>query len=227
MRAKHSKQQGFFTTIATKISHEDRNRLAAIANGFGMSMYELLQALLMAIVRYFDVGSLITYEHNAMMNAFANTIFSLKDSYSPISLQGNKKRTISHAILFMEQNLCSRPQLLAIDKDTSGNLMESYNIDTMLSNFMGALDNEALQAIRREQEKQGYFSLAHTLHEIILQRTDKPADSMSQEIESMFKDVRTTTGEKVNEDLYYKRIKNKWEEYTAPTPHKGMHKVEL
>lgn len=91
----------------------------------------------------------------------------------------------------------------------------------MLSDFMGALDPEALQAITREQKKQGYFSIAHTLHELILQRSEKPADIMSQEIADMFTDTRTTTGEQVNEDVHYRRKHNRGEEYTAPTPEKN------
>lgn len=97
----------------------------------------------------------------------------------------------------------------------------------MLSDFMGALDPEALQAITREQKKQGYFSIAHTLHELILQRAEKPADSMRQEIADMFTDARTTTGEQVNEDIYYKVKQNRGEGYTAPTPTKKRYKVEL
>ena len=224
---KQKEGNGYYLHVGTKITYSDREKLDVIAKGMGMTIYQLLQALMLAVVRYFDTGSLITYEHNAMLNAFANTLFSLKDSYSPLSLNGHEKRTVNRAILLVEQPPRKQPQLMAVSKDPYGNIIESYNFDTMLSDFMGALDPEALQAIIREKKKQGYFSIAHTLHELILQRTDKPADSMSQEIADMFTDVRTMTGEQVNEDVHYKGKYNIGEEYTAPTPRKTRHKVEL
>lgn len=226
-RAKQKEGNGYYLHVGTKITYSDRDKLDVIAKGMGMTLYQLLQALMLAMVRYFDAGSLITYEHNAMLNAFANTLFSLKDSYSPLSLNGHGKRTVNHAILLVEQPPMKQPQLMAVSRDQYGNLIESYNFDTMLSDFMGALDPEALQAITREQKKQGYFSIAHTLHELILQRAEKPADIMSQEIADMFTDARTTTGEQVNEDVHYNRKYNKGDDYTAPTPHKRRARADL
>jgi len=226
-RAKQKEGKGYYLHVGTKITYSDRDKLDVIAKGMGMTLYQLLQALMLAMVRYFDAGSLITYEHNAMLNAFANTLFSLKDSYSPLSLNGHGKRTVNHAILLVEQPPMKQPQLMAVSKDQYGNLIESYNFDTMLSDFMGALDPEALQAITREQKKQGYFSIAHTLHELILQRAEKPADIMSQEIADMFTDARTATGEQVNEDVHYNRKYNKGDDYTAPTPHKRRVRADL
>ena len=227
MREKSEPRNHYYTTIATKVSKADKAKLVSIADGFGMTFYELLQALLLAMVRYFDTGSLVTYEHNAMINAFANTMFVLKDSYSPLSIRGHEKRVISRAFLLVEQRPRKQPQLLEVSKDHCGNLIESYNFDTMLSDFMGALDPEALQALTREQQKQGYFSIAHTLHEIVMQHTDPPADMMSNEISEMFTDARTGTGEKVNENIYYRQKHNIEKEYTAPTPRKKRLKVEL
>lgn len=227
MREKSETRNHYYTTIATKVSRADKAKLVSIADGFGMTFYELLQALLLAMVRYFDTGSLVTYDHNAMINAFANTMFSLKDSYSPLSIRGHKKRTISRAFLLVEQRPHKQPQLLAVSKDHYGNLIESYNFDTMLSDFMGALDPEALKALKREQQKQGYFSIAHTLHELVMQRTPAPADTIREEIAEMFTDKRTTTGQQVNIDTHYKRGHNRWEDTTTPTPAKKRHKVEL
>ncbi len=229
MREKREPRNHYYTTIATKVSRADKAKLVSIADGFGMTFYELLQALLLAMVRYFDTGSLVTYDHNAMINAFANTMFALKDSYSPLSIKGHEKRTISRAFLLVEQRPHKQPQLLAVSKDHCGNLIESYNYDTMLSDFMGALDPEALQALNREQQEQGYFSITHTLHELLMQHAPAPtpADMISQDVAEMFTDERTTTGEQVNNDIHYKRKHNRWEDTTTPTPAKKRHKVEL
>ena len=63
--------------IQTKICQADKDKLTKIADGFSMTIYQLLQALLLTIVRYFDSESIVTEEHNIMMNAFANAIFAL------------------------------------------------------------------------------------------------------------------------------------------------------
>lgn len=86
-RAKQKEGNGYYLHVGTKITYSDRDKLDVIAKGMGMTLYQLLQALMLAMVRYFDAGSLITYEHNAMLNAFANTMFQLKDSYSPLSIK--------------------------------------------------------------------------------------------------------------------------------------------
>lgn len=204
MKAKHEAQRGYYTTIATKISHADKAKLVSIAEGFKMSFYELLQALLLALVRYFDAESLVTYDHNAMMNAFANTIFSLKGSFSPLSLTGHEKRNINRAILFVQQNPKQLPQLLAVSKAHDGNMKETYNFDTMLYEFLRSIDNEVLQTLCEEKASRGYFSLLQTLHDIVLERTPLH-DQMADEIAEMFTDIRPTTGEHINNEVFYRR----------------------
>lgn len=227
MRAKHEAQQGYYTTIATKIAIADKKKLATIAEAFGLSFYELLQSLLLAIVRYFDTESHITYENNTMLNAFGNILFSLDGSFSPLLLSGHDRQRVNKAILLVERPNKARPQLLEVCKHDGGELMETYNYDTMLTDFLNACDTQVLEALQSQKEKLGFFSLMHTLHETILQRTDKPETQMSKEIGEMFADCRTTTGEMVDNEVYYKRVYNRGKDYTAPTPHKTKHKVEL
>lgn len=216
-----------YTTIATKISCTDKKKLLTIAEAFGLSFYELLQSLLLAIVRYFDKEALITYENKMMVNAFGNIMFTLTDSYNPLQIRGNESQTIQKAIVLVGRAKKSKPQPLMISKNHDGNLTESYNIDTMLNDFLSASDGEALEALNNYREKYGYFSLQQALHDIILQRTDKPDEVMSKEIGEMFTDCRTTTGEMVNDEVHYKKVYNKGGDYTIYTPHKDMLKVEL
>ena len=226
-RTKHDAQKGYYTTIATKISHSDKAKLVAVADRFGMTFYELLQALLLATVRYFDSESVITDEHAAMMHAFEDSIFSTRGSFSPLSIKGHEARTISRALLFVEQKPGERPQLLAVSRAPGGKLTESYNFDTMLCGFMEAVDPEALRALQKEQGKQGYFSIAHTLHEVAMRLTESPADTIANEIAEMFTDARTSAGEEINEDVFYKRKMRQWEHSGIPTPHAKRHIVEL
>lgn len=218
MIEKSESRNHYYTTIATKVSKADKAKLVSIADGFGLSFYELLQALLLAIVRYFDQDSLISYESNTMLNAFATVMFSNAGSYSPLSIRGHERERIKNAILFIERPNKEHPQMLAVSKNGNGDLLESYNFDTMLADFMEAYDPELLNLLEDERKRLGYFSIGHTLHELLLQRATPPADKMSEEINTMFQDVRITSGQQINEDVRYKRKNNNYgQDYTTIT----------
>ena len=218
MRTKHDATNGYFSTVATKISLADKVRLNRIADGFNMTLYELLQALLLSIARYFDKGSVVTYEGNTLLNALGNIMFASADSFSPMALK-NRQQYVSNAILFVQHKKGQRPQLIETHTDTQGNLIESYNYDGMLSAFLGCLDPDALKYLKDEAKRLGYFSITHTLHELILQRATPRADRISEEVNELFSDIRISTGQQTNEDIHFKRKKNTGEEYTTITQH--------
>lgn len=220
MRANHDPQAGYYTTIATKISLADKVRLSRIADGFGLSLYELMQGLLITMARYFDKGSAVTYEGNTLLNALGNIMFANADSFCPMALKNRQKQHVSSAILFLQREQGQRPQLIEVHTDTQGNMIENYNYDGMLSAFLDSLDPDALQRLKDEAKRNGYFSITHTLHELIMQRTTPKAEAMSAEVQDLFSDVRIVTGERPNEETHYKRKPNKGNEYTRPTPHK-------
>ena len=86
----------------------------------------------------------------------------------------------------------------------------------MLADFMEAYDPEILNALKDEQKRLGYFSIGHTLHELVLQRATQPADMMSEEITGMFQDMRITSGQKTNEDIFYQQKQNRYgEDYST------------
>ena len=224
---KHDAANGNSTTIATKISLADKVRLWRIAQGFGMTLYEMMQGLLVAMARYFDKGSIVTYEGNTLLNALGNVIFASKDSFSPMALKGRQQQRVCNAILFLQRNESQRPQLMEAQIDRQGNIVESYNYDTMLSAFLSCLDPDALQRLKDEAQRQGYFSITHTLHEIIMQRTaDTKADNISTEVRELLADERIPTGQKKNNDTHYKRKQNRGNDYTTITPRK-TYKADL
>ena len=222
MRVKHDAANGNFTTIATKISLADKVRLWRIAEGFGMTLYELLQALLLGMARYFDKDSIVTDEGNSLLNAIGNIMFASKDSFSPMALKGRQQQRVSSAILFLQRRVGQRPQLIETHPDKQGNMVESYNYDTMLSAFLSCLDPDALQRLKDEAQQKGYFSITHTLHEIIMQRTaNTKADTISAEVRELFADERIPTGQRINEDTYYKSKHNRGNDYTTITQRKN------
>lgn len=225
---KHNSENGYFTTIATKISLADKVRLSRIAEGFGMTLYELLQALLLSMARYFDNGSAVTYEGNTLLNALGNIMFANADSFSPMALKNRQKQHVSNAILFLQRAPGQRPQMVEVHTGTQGSMIESYNYDGMLSAFLGCIDPDGLQRLKDEAKRIGYFSITHTLHELIMQRTPTTiTDNMSAEVQELFSDVRIATGEQPNEETHYRRKRNMSDDYAAPTPHKRRARADL
>ena len=221
MRVKHDAANGNFTTIATKISLADKVRLWRIAEGFGMTLYELLQALLLGMARYFDKGSIVTDEGNSLLNAIGNVIFDTKDSFSPMALKGRQQQRVCSAILFLQRKAGQRPQLMETQIDGQGNIVESYNYDSMLSAFLNSLDPDVMERLKVEAERKKYFSITQALHEIIMKRTDiTMEDTISAEVRELFDDVRIPTGQMTNQEIYYRGKHNRGEDYTTITKRK-------
>ena len=197
------------TTIASKISRADKQKLHAIADYLGLSFYSLVQSILMTIIRYWDRGAFLTAEHYVMVEAFANVLKSVSGSHIPLSARNNDKDHIVGAILFVERKNEAHPQLMAIRKDKDGNMSESYNYDTMLSDFLNAINPDCLQHLKDEAKHNGYFSITHTLCKMITQRsTSTKEDSLREEIAEMFNDIRIPSGQSINDDIYYRRKPN-------------------
>ena len=203
-RNKEQSNGGDFVTIATKVSKVEKERVKDIASAFNMSFYELLQSLLLALLRYFDSGSLVTYDHNCMMNALANTMYAINGSYNPLLKNGRENQCLDSAILFIGDNKKRRPQLLSISKNDDGQFVESLNFDKMVADFLKCVDPDAFMRLESKRVELGYFSITHTLHELIMQRTSK-TDEIKDEIAGLFTDKRIPTGQAVNEDIFYQK----------------------
>ena len=206
-----------FLTIASKVSKEDKEKIKAVASLFGMSFYELLQSLLLGMLRYFDIGRNSTYEDNCMMDALFVAIRSLQGSYCPLQKKGRENRRIKGAILFIEDSPKNRPQLLSVSMNEDGQMIESLNFDKMVSDFFGCLDPDGLKRLERLRDELGFFSITHTLHEIIMQHASC-IDENQEFIKELFEDKRIPSGQATNEDVVYKRRKRQnVDEYTTIT----------
>ncbi len=221
------RKTNYKTTIASKVSRADKQKLHAIADYLGLTFYQLVQSILMTIVRYWDRGGLLTAEHYTMIDAFGTVLKSSIGSYNPISARNSEIDHVKRAILFVERKPGQRPQLMEIHKDGQGNIMESYNYDMMLAAFLNAIDPDCLQRLKDEAKEHGYFSITHALCEILLKCSDRTEkDIMRADIAAIFSDVRTTTGQKLNEDTHYRR-KNNVGDYTTPTTRKETYRADL
>lgn len=210
-----SEKGNHMVTIASKVTIRDKEKIRAVAKAFGLTFYELQQSLLLAFLRYFDSDNVVTYDHNCMMNAFANTMYAMKDSYCPLNFRQDSQRSIKSAILFVKDSKKRIPQLLLVRQNEDGQLRETFNFDKMVLEFLGSVDPECLQRLENKKKELGYFSITHTLHEMILQRTNATED-IKNDIEEMFTDIRIPSGEAVNDDIYYRRAKRtNVDEYTT------------
>ena len=193
------------TTISSKISRTDKQKLHAIADNLGLTFYGLVQAILLMVVRYWDKSDSLSEDHRNMIEAFAIILKSTIGSFNPISARNREMDNIKSAIYLVERKAGQRPQLLGVSRNEDGNMVESYNYDTMLSAFLGAIDPKALHCLEDEAKILGHISIIQTLHELILQRTTPQADTISMEIDELFNDVRIATGQGINNEIYYKQ----------------------
>lgn len=225
MKENRAAQQGYFTTVATKISPTDRQKLCTIAEGLNLTFYELLQSLLLAIVRYFDKDCPISDELEKMMNAFFNVIQTTTGSFNPIRLKNRKLQTVKSAILFVQRKDGQQPQTIAIGKDEQGRLTETYNTDKMLADYLQATDPNILHLLEEHSKRMEFFSISHTLHHLILQHSQQPTDTISEEINTLFNDIRIPSGIAIEDNIYYKQKKNIGD-YTQITPHRQSYKAD-
>ncbi len=214
-------------SVGSKISHADKQKLEAIADHFGMTMYSLMQSMMMTIIRFWDKGELLSPAHNTMISAFATILKSSIGSYNPISVRDSERDHIESAILFVERKPGQRPQLMEVHKDSADNFIESYNYDTMLAAFLSAINPDCLKRLTDEAKQLGYFSITHALCEIILKsNANTERDTMQADIEEMFADVRIVTGQRINIDTHY-RHKNNIGDYTTITRKKTSCRADI
>ena len=212
-----------YSVISTKIAKSDKEKITKIANRFGMNLYQLMQSLMLALVRYFDEESLSNDELNIMVSSFIDVITAIKGSFNPLSTSSRNDESISKAFFFVRRKENERPQIIEVGKDKYGKLTKNYNIDDMLSEFLRILNPSTLKGLEKEKKELGYFSITQTLQKLINEREEIKKDEIGDEVKSLFTDIRVN-GEHVNEDIYYKKKVNRGD-YTAVSirPKKYIH----
>lgn len=200
---------GKFHAIGTKVKPSDKIKLDVIANKFGMTLYELFQALLLMLVRYLDCMSSASVEHEQIIKAFFNTVTTIQKGFNPMAMI-NKSQKVKSAILFLEQRKKDGLQPIFVCVNKNGELEESYNIDFMLNSLLASIDPQLLEVLQSEKEVQGYFSLTNALQEIVVNKSDKIMHEeinklFSDEVEEIFSDLSIETCEEAKDDVYYKR----------------------
>lgn len=208
-------QEGEFVTICSKLSSRDKSKVKAIGERFGMNFYQIIQSLLLALVRYFDTDNLKTYNHDNMIDAFINVMFTTKGSFNPFKEKDRKRRRVRSAILFVEESPDLKPQLLFVRTSKAGNITETMNFDEMVNDFLCCIDPEGLKRVELMKNELGLFSTTHALHKLMMQYTST-TDEIKNDVEEMFADIRIPTGQAINEDIYYKRSRRiNVDEYTT------------
>ena len=199
--------------VLTKVPISIRGKISAIADRFSLTFYGLLQAVLKSFTHYLD--SDITDEHATILDAFGYMLMSQRDSFNPLALKGKTIERIDKAIIFDSGS--SRPQVLAIAKDSEGRTTESYNLDAMLADYLRATDPALLRALKAEKMRQHDFSLSKTLRRLVMQRRTPQADQIREDVKSLFEDVRIDSGQRINEGVFYRHKHNRGD-YIVLTP---------
>lgn len=209
------RQQGKVHTIATKVTADAKAKLFSIAERMGFSFYELFQAFALVCLRLCDAPSSLSDEHRQMLAAFMESVGAMDGGFNLLKISGRDRWRVRRALLFVEATPATRPQLLSVSKERDG-LVEDYNQDTMLADFLSATAPYLLAELRRESKRRKLPSLFQTLRDVIMENKGTPDDRMAEDIKELFSDIRTDTGDIVNDGTFYRQKKNKGD-YTAIT----------
>ncbi len=198
-------------SLVTRITKEGKGKIIKIANNFGMNQYQLLQSLLLFLLKSFDKHTDISEENDTLLKCYLNYINSQKESFIPISISVSKYKSINKGIFFIEKGKGIKPQLISIYKDCKGKLTKSNNVDKIMEDVLFLLDPVIVGAIKRERKKNKNFSLLSTLHNMVMSNQDEEKtiheeinELFSEEINEIFDDLTIETFEETK-DVYYKR----------------------
>ncbi len=113
-----------------------------------------------------------------------------------------------------------------VSKNDKGDICEIYNQDKMLSDVLKAINPELERKLNIIKRKYGCFSLSYALHVILSYHARYNYEAMTEEIKEMFSDIRVSGAPQINEDVFYKRKHNKWDEHTT-TYKKKIYRTDI
>ena len=151
----------------------------------------LMIAVASLLVSHFLVRDLSIEEHNRM-EVWAQALHALNAA--------DETTDLTLVLNVMEGN--NTIPVIVMNED--GQMMESLNFDKMVSDFFGCIDPDGLKRLERQRDELGFFSITHTLHEIIMQH-ESCIDENQEYIKELFEDIRIPSGQAINEDVQYKR----------------------
>lgn len=205
-----------FVSVATKVPMNVFNKLEIMCSHLGIdSKYQLMQQLILALLKAFDSYSSISEEHEVLVRSFLTEMATQKGSFSPIQIKGIDLCKAAKAIFFVNRKKGERPQMICVSIDEKGNVNESYNTNTILIEVLSSLDPEMLNVLKDEQQSSGCTSVIDALRNIIdtnrppEQRLHSEIDELfSEEVAELFADFTVETFEEIT-DVHYRRKHSK------------------
>lgn len=231
MGRKSKAGQNDTATIATKISKDNKEKLRCIAAVFGMNIYQLLQSVILLLLRNFDKQSDVSDEHETLIYSYLSLIASTNKCF----MSNRNNNTIKKAIFFVVKNKDNSPQMISIGVNKNGKLTESYNYNEILSDVLSSIDTRLIEDLTDENRINRNLNIVDTLRNMVLSKRptieqrmhEEIANLFKDEIEEMFDDMAPETFEEIN-DVFYRRKHNKkvdgGECYTREAAKKGWNK---
>lgn len=179
-------------TIATKINRHSKVMLDAIAKNAGLKVYNLLQTVIDAYLRYCSNGQIITAQLENIVNGFADFQVA-KDSFALCAPDNPRRAKSMHkCIVFVEQEgkPQARPVLLYSKPDARGNAQtfECIADDAILQTFLLAFAPKLVADLREIQSANNLLSLADALKFAIREQTEPKEYNITADIASLFSD---------------------------------------
>lgn len=180
--------QNNYKVIATKIDWNVYLQLKLIADRTGLKVYNLLQTVADAYIKYLSTDTYITESIRTVVNAFARFRFQ-KDSFTLLE-PNDSKFHFTKCIAFIGKHgkLYEQAVLLRVPGKDEQDIIMNMNNDEMLESLLLTIDPNLVDKLSTIKQDNRLLSLTDALRYAIDEATPGMRDSIEEDVAELFKD---------------------------------------
>lgn len=182
--------QNKYKVIATKVDWNIYLQLKFIADRTGLKVYNLLQTVADAYIKYLSTDTYITESIRTIVNAFARFRFQ-KDTFTLIE-PNDSKFHFTKCIAFIGKHGKRYEQavLLRVPEKDEQDIIMNRNNDEMLESLLQTIDPNLVASLLTIKQSNSLISLTDTLRYVIDAATPGMTDSIAEDVAELFSDNR-------------------------------------
>lgn len=182
--------QNKFKVIATKIDWNVYLQLKLIADRTGLKVYNLLQTVADAYIKYLSTDTYITESIRTVVNTFARFRFQ-KDSFTLLEPNdSNFHFTKCIAFIGKHGKRYEQAVLLRVPGKDEQDIIMNRNNDEMLESLLQTIDPNLVDSLSAIKQNNSLLSLTDALRHAIDEATPGMRDSIAEDVAELFSDNR-------------------------------------
>lgn len=182
--------QNNYKVIATKIDWNVYLQLKLIADRTGLKVYNLLQTVADAYIKYLSTDTYITESIRTIVNAFARFRFQ-KDSFTLLEPNdSNFHFTKCIAFIGKHGKRYEQAVMLRVPGKDEQDIIMNRNNDEMLESLLQTIDPNLVDSLSAIKQNNSLLSLTDALRHAIDEATPGMRDSIAEDVAELFSDNR-------------------------------------